>query len=40
MLGCFLKHNKEVFKTFKAHLAKKDGGDDEKPKAKKATPKK
>lgn len=26
MLGCFLKHNKEVFKTFKAHLAAKEDG--------------
>ena len=39
MLGCFLKHNKDVFKTFKAHLSSKTNeesssseSEDEKPK--------
>jgi nucleolin len=42
MLGCFLKHNKEVFKAFKGHLKEKDRGaksskaEKKKPAAKKA----
>ena len=43
MLGCFLKHNKDVFKTFKAHLSGKkkessssesESEEEEKPKKK------
>lgn len=40
MLGCFLKHNKEVFKSFKVHLEKKESAADGPKASKKAAAKK